>query len=229
MDQEWYHSGNYIKMMLERPKFWRMIMKTGTNMLFLDADTAVISNPMAELVGDADLEGEIDAFNLTVAKNRHKCPQLCGGAFFLKANHRSILFLDRVEKALAEEMEGVVDDQQAINYVIHNYEVARILNRYQKGKEVPYGGFPEDPEDDRLTVRFVPIERFMNGHIWFTSVSTTLGTNTKSGMTMVFTQKGFEGEFEPALMHLNGMTSKESTMKRFGWWWLQDDLGCPLS
>src|SRR5271169_1019341 len=66
-EEESYHTDNYIKMMAERPKFWKMIMRTGFNMLFLDADNAILRNPMDEIVGDADLEGQIDGFTLPAA------------------------------------------------------------------------------------------------------------------------------------------------------------------
>jgi len=232
-EYEHYHSQNYIKMMFERPRFWKLIMKTGTNMLFLDIDIAVISDPMAELVGDADLEGQIDEFDLRVAKDLHAYPQMCGGAFYLKSNERSIQFLDQLGATLAGGSGGVVDDQEAINLIIHNYTAARILNR-SKGKddiEVPFGGVSSGDDDNRLTVRYIPINRFLNGHIWRRAVQTQVGKfdKSKSGTIMAFTPENLQEEFVPALIHLNGITNKEGILRRYGWWHLKDDLTCPLS
>lgn len=208
-------------------------METGTNMLFLDVDNAVISDPMTELVGDADLEGQIDEFDLRVAKDLHTCPQMCGGAFYLKSNERSIQFLDQLAATLAGGSGGVVDDQEAINLIIHNYTAARILNRSEVKDdiEVPFGGVSSGDHDNRLTVRYIPINRFLNGHIWQTAVRTQVGNfdKSKSGTIMAFTPEDLQEEFVPALMHLNSLTDKEGTLRQFGWWHLKDDLTCPLS
>jgi hypothetical protein len=47
-------------------------------MLFLDADIVTFRDPALSLVGDADLEGQIDEFGLPNARDPHHVPQLCG-------------------------------------------------------------------------------------------------------------------------------------------------------
>jgi len=228
--QEWevYHSENYIKMMAERPKFWKLVLKTGYNMLFLDVDIGIVTNPLLSLVGDADLEGQVDEKAPNVALDNYTYPQICGGAFFLKSNDRTARFLDRLEKTLNERTDNVEDDQQAINLLIHDPTVARSLNRFQKlpdGTAVPFGGF-ENGSDDRITVRFIPVDKYVNGHIWRGFVQTEA-----DGRHMRLVTEGSREiitEFEPALVHINGESGKEWRLKQYFWWQLEDDLTCPL-
>ena len=58
--KEYYHSEDFIEMMYDRPQFWRMVMKTGFDMLFLDVDNVIIKNPLNDIIGDADLESQVD-------------------------------------------------------------------------------------------------------------------------------------------------------------------------
>jgi len=205
--KEDYHSEKYLEMMYERPPFWRMVMKTGFDMLFLDVDNVVIKNPLEDIIGDADLEAQIDEMTLTMALNMHHNPQMCGGAFFLKSNDRTLKFLDRMEQAFIGKENGIVDDQHALNFVIHDQQYARIINRYEKHgkKEVPIGGYQEGPEDHRISVRFVPVETFMNGHVWRWSVETDLD----GGMSLVNdTTSEVIKEIDVSMMHLNGILNK---------------------
>jgi hypothetical protein len=223
---EGYHSENYNKMMQERPKLWRTVVKTGYHMLFLDVDIGILRHPMLDLVGDADLEGQVDEHGFWHAVNINAFPQMCGGAFFLKSNERTIRFLNRMEKALVEKEGGIVDDQQAINLAIHNLELARILNRFKRhenGTDIPYGGFSNGPDDNRLTVRFIPADQYLNGHLWGSSAV----ERDPDGNRMTWTE-GERRQFEPALVHLNGKGAKEDEMKQFGWWYIKNDLNCPL-
>lgn len=227
--EESYHTENYIKMMSERPKFWKMIMRTGFNMFFMDVDIAILKNPLDEIIGDADLEGQIDEFDLLTAENIHQIPQLCAGAFFLKSNERTIKFLDKMEKVLADRVEDVLDDQQALNHVLGSRKNARIINRFKitkSGREEPFGGYGMGYEDDRISARFIPIDTFMNGHIMeaFVNLDRSHGI-----MTLIdgVTKKTIR-EIDPALVHLNGVSWKERQMKKFNWWHVRDDLTCPL-
>lgn len=227
-EEEIYHTENYIKMMAERPKFWKMVMKTGFNMLFLDVDNVILKNPLEELIGDADLEAQIDEFALTSAENMYNVPQMCGGAFFLKSNDRILKFLDRVEKALVDRVNGIVDDQDALNLVLRNHNYTRLINRFEKlsdGTEAPFGGYPNGPEDDRISARLIPVDNYMNGHIWRDAVD-----NKKDGtMTLIdASTKNFIRKIDPAIVHLNGLTSKENHMQRYNWWYVRNDLTCPL-
>src|SRR5208282_6065558 len=95
--KEYYHSEDFIEMMYDRPQFWRMVMKTGFDMLFLDVDNVIIKNPLNDIIGDADLESQVDEIELMMALDMHHNPQMCGGAFFLKSNNRTLKFLDRME------------------------------------------------------------------------------------------------------------------------------------
>jgi Nucleotide-diphospho-sugar transferase len=223
---ERYHSESYNKMMQDRPKLWRMVLRTGHNMLFLDADIALLTDPMAELVQDADLEGQVDEGDFFRATNEYTNPQLCGGAFFLKSNERSIQFLDQVETAIRESWWGLVEDQQAINTIIHDPSYARMLNRFEidpNGERTPFGGHQNGSDDDRLSVRFVPAQGYLNGHLWRGYAG------GGGGRRIEFKDEGaiFE-EFEPALVHLNGIVEKEALLKTSGWWNLQDDMSCLL-
>lgn len=223
---EYYHSDGYNQMMRDRPKLWRMVLRTGYNMLFLDADIALLTDPMAELVQDSDLEGQVDELDLFLATNEFTNPQLCGGAFFLKSNERSIRFLDNVEAAIQESWVGLVEDQQAINTIIHNPFYARMVNRFQiepDGQRKPFGGYQNGPGDDRLTVRFIPTQQYLNGHLWYRYAG------HGGGRRIVFEdQGGTIEEFEPALVHLNGLKEKEELLNQSGWWNLQEDMRCSL-
>lgn len=200
-------------------------MKTGFDMLFLDVDNIVIKNPLNDIIGDADLETQVDEKNLTMALDIHRNPKMCGGAFFLKSNSRTLKFLDRMEQAYFSGNEDIIDDQRALNFVIHNQKNARIINRFEKhGENIPIGGFAEGPEDDRISIRFVPVETFMNGHIWRKWVETD---DDGGGMTLVNDKTGeVIKELDVSMMHLNGIRDKKEYMRYFGWWNLNDDLTC---
>jgi Nucleotide-diphospho-sugar transferase len=228
-NEEDYHTENYLRMMAERPKFWRMIMRTGFNMLFLDVDIAVLTNPLLDIVGDADLEGQTDEFYISNATNPYFWPQMCGGAFFLRSNERSIQFLDRIERALIDGEQGTVDDQQAMNVVIRNHNFSRGLDRFEKqpnGDDIPIGGFT-DEEDQRLTVRFIPLERYLNGHVWRRFVNTY--RDGRFAFVDGSEERNVIREFEATLVHMNGWDpAKEWRMREHGWWYLNDDLTCSM-
>jgi Nucleotide-diphospho-sugar transferase len=223
---ERYHSDKFLKMMAERPKFWKWVIRTGYNMMFLDVDIAIISNPLDALVGDADIETQIDEKPFWRAVDQYYLPEMCGGAFFLKSNNRVRRFLDRVEEVFIERDKYVIDDQEALNFVIRDHEYTRIVNRFQRQRDedVPLGGHSRGPNDERVSVRFVPIDRFLNGHIWGCCV------DYYSDGTMEFVVKyEFIQQIKPALVHMNGDPSKEESFKEFLWWHLNDNLSCPFS
>jgi hypothetical protein len=226
--EENYHSEKYLEMMYDRAQFWRMVVKTGFDMLFLDVDNIILRNPLNDIVGDADLEAQVDEWNLTNALNVYHNPQMCGGVFFLKSNSRTLKFLDRMEQAYFGSNEDIIDDQQALNFVIHNQKYARIINRFEKhGKDIPIGGYAEGPKDDRISVRFVPLETFMNGHIWKKWVETD---HDGGGMTLMNDTTGkVIKELNVSMLHLNSIRPKDDYMKEFGWWNLNNDLTCRFS
>jgi hypothetical protein len=226
-EEETYHTENYIKMMSFRPKFWKMVVRTGFNMMFLDVDNVILRNPLEELVGDVDLEGQVDEFSFSRAIDKYNIPYLCGGVFFLKSNARTLKFLDRMEKALLSKTNDVVDDQEALNHVIQNRKYSRMVNRFEilsDGSEIPYGGEADGPEDDRISVRFVPIEKYMNGHIWREEIR----YHDEAIVLIDKKTKDVIQQIEPAIVHLNGLTERESYMKSFNWWQVRDDLSCPF-
>lgn len=223
---EKYHSTKFLKMMAERPKFWKMVIETGYNMMFLDVDTAILSNPLDELIGDADLETQIDEKPFWRAVDDYYLPEMCGGAFFLKSNERVLRFLDRVQEVFVEREKYVIDDQEALNFVIRDHEHTRIINRLQRrrdGENVPFGGYSRGPDDDRISVRFVPIDRFLNGHIWWCCVDIY-----SSGKMEFVVKDEFIQVVKPVLVHMNGEPKKEETFKEYGWWHLNHDLSCSL-
>ena len=59
-----------------------------------------------------------------------------------------------MENLLEDGGPDTQEDQQAINHLIHNFTVARYLNRYfsDGGTDIPYGGHSQGPDDDRITV-----------------------------------------------------------------------------
>src|SRR5271156_2079453 len=163
--QEHYHSVTYLKMMHQRPRFWRNVMRTGYNMLFMDADIAVIKDPMSVIVGDADLEGQADEYWLGWNTMDERCPRMCAGGFYLKANDKSVAMLDHMERLLSQidrdvcekpdvtdvdgNRDAVCEDQEALNDFVRNRLVSRLVNR-NVTDNVTFDG-----EDPRLTVRFI--------------------------------------------------------------------------
>ena len=203
-------------------------MKTGFDMLFLDMDNVIMKNPFHDIIGDADLEIQVDEGSSTAAVDIHRNPHMCAGAFFLKSNSRTLKFLDRAEQALFAGMEDIMDDQHALNFVIHDRTYARTINRFEKDEQnTPIGGYAEGPEDDRISVRVVPVENFMNGHVLTNWVKMDFD---KGVMTLVSDTTGeVIKELDVSLVHLNGIKNKEEIMTKFQWWILNDDLTCPLS
>jgi len=205
-------------------------MQTGRNMLFLDADVAVISNPLQELIGDADLEAQIDEKELWRARDMNLSPQLCAGAFLLKSNERTLRFLDQLENDLKTQRGGIIDDQEGMNLIIHDSTMARILNRFEntEGGVTPIGGFQKGVTDERLSVRFVPVDRYLNGHVWGREVD----TDYRRGKGVFMRWKGdlLGEEWLPALLHLNGhgFGDKEHWMKHCSWWYIREDGTCKL-
>ena len=203
-------------------------MKTGFDMLFLDMDNVIMKNPLNDIVGDADLEIQVDEGSSTAALDIHRNLHMCAGAFFLKSSSRTLKFLDRAEQALFAGMEEIMDDQHAINYIIHNETYARTINRYEKDEQrTPIGGYAQGPDDDRISVWVVPVENFINGHV----LTNWVKTDSDNGvMTLVDDTTGeVVTELDVSLVHLNGIKNKEEIMAKFRWWMLKDDFTCPLS
>jgi hypothetical protein len=224
-------SNIYLDMMATRFSFWRSVIRTGHNMFFMDVDVVIYRNPLLDLAWDADLEGQVDEFEYEEAVDEFRYPHMCAGAFLLKPNNRSIRFLDDMEKAYTG-IEHIFNDQVAMNHVLHHIDNNIVLNRYDRGpdgEKISKGKSSKETkekQDDRLTVRFIPIDKFVNGHIWRGEVETE-----RDGRHMKFVQSGTREviqEFEPALLHLNGDHDKEFRFKYFPWWQLRDDLSCPL-
>jgi len=209
-----YHTEKYIKLMAERPKFWRTVLQTGYDMLFLDSDIIFFKNPQLDLIGDADLEGQIDEFELEQALDPDFYPEMCGGGFFLKSNERSVTFLNELERLLILRPDGIIDDQQAINRIIHNTTLARIINRKS----------PSEP-DERLSVRYIPFQQYLNGWLFRSHSYAQILKPHK----MTYVINGTMETFEPSLVHLNGANpegGKLGLMKKFGWWDLYDNHTC---
>jgi len=206
----------------------RLVLSTGYNVLFLDPHTAILKNPLEALQYDADLEGQIDEVTLEDAENEEKCPQMGAGAFYMKANPRTLRLLDRMEMAPHDYFS--LQDNHILNHFLHDYTFSRILNRYETLSDglhpaLPYGGHVTE-NDDRLVVRFINADTFLNGAIWRKSVETLPG-----GTRMVLKERQGKWirEFEPALMHLSGVyapAAKEWVFKELGWWSLNEDLTC---
>jgi len=229
---ELYHSVTYLKMMHQRPRFWRNVMRTGYNMLFMDADIAVIKDPMSAIVGDADLEGQVDEFWLGWNLMEERCPRMCAGAFYLKANEKSVAMLDYMERLLSQidrevcekpdvtdvdgNRDAICEDQEALNDFVKNRMVARLVNRNVTDT------FTFEGEDPRLTVRFVSPFDYLSGHVLSLATyvfnSTNLQFHDDAGTPYQ--------NFTPTVVHMNGHRQKEEDMKKFGWWWLNEDLTC---
>jgi hypothetical protein len=203
-----------------------MVLKTGFDMLFLDADIVVMRNPLHDIVGDVDLEVQVDEKRYVDALDTHINPLMCAGAFSLKSNPRSLTFLDRMEEALVAGKDGVVDDQNALNFVTHHHDYARIINRYENvGGIVPFGGYARGPEDDRVSVRLISVESYMNGHVWWSGVQ----RDRDGGVIRVVNDvTGEVKSLDLSILHLNGIKEKEELMKEYHWWSLKDDFTCPL-
>jgi len=228
---EQYHALNYNRMMSERPKFWRMVMRTGYNMLFMDADIAVIRNPMESIVGDADLEGQTDDYSLRECNDINRRPAMCAGAFFLKSNERSVALVNHMERELLQSRElcehpteenkdipRVCEDQEALNFFIQDMSLSRIVNRELNDP------FSEQQPDPRLTVRFIPVGEYINGHVL------SKWTAVLDPSIMAFKdEEGNLGEhFIPAMVHVNGFAGKEKQGRLMihGWWYLNEDFTC---
>jgi Nucleotide-diphospho-sugar transferase len=227
---EKYHALNYNRMMSERPKFWRMVMRTGYNMLFMDADIAIIRNPIESIVGDADLEGQTDDYSVRECNDMDHLPAMCAGAFFLKSSERSVALLNHMERQLldgrelcehpSEENKDIpraCEDQEALNFFIQDRSLSRVVNRNLNDT------FSEE-QDSRLTVRFIPVDEYLNGHVL------SRATLVSDPTTMAFKDaEGHKGEaFIPAMVHVNGYTGKDKQerLTLHGWWHLNADFTC---
>ena len=202
-------------------------MKTGFDMLFVDVDTVVMKNPLYDIIGDADLEIQVDEGKSKDALDIHRSPNMCAGAFFLKSNRRTLKFLDRMEQALRAGKEDIVDDQHALNFVLHDLNYARMINRFQKDEaKTPIGGHADGPGDDRISVRVVPVDAFMNGHILDNCVKMDVDKGVMS--LLDYDTREVIKELDVSIIHLNGIKKKEEVMRKYRWWILNDDLTCPL-
>lgn len=228
-----YGINNEVKgrMMSERPRVWWRILATGFNMLFLDADVVAFARPEKLLEGGADLEGQLDyqakyGWGLNGVSNEST---ICAGIFWIKSSGKGLKFMDKVIKSFEIETPEKMkvykernrwDDQLALNFIIHDPDVATILNPQPRQSRV------SGVSDDKFTIVFSDPMKVMGG----TMISRTSITGHSYAAEFSFTAK--EGEaptkFQPIVMHLNGYGTKAKVdlMKGKGWWQIDDAGNC---
>ena len=171
-----YGKGNYFKMMNERPKFFDRLLNLGVDILFTDADIAIVRNPLPHIINlfrasvtrgrpiaDLIIQNDEGAF-FDLKRASIELPEMCGGFFYLRNSVNSkqliqdlVLFLNMTAQ-LGFTWEN---DQSGLNYLIRSRRTY-VLNNMPDFPSVR----PSNPE---LVMQYLDQLEFPSGHMVFSN------------------------------------------------------------
>ena len=141
-------------------RLWKWIIKTGTNILYLEPTVALLRNPLQSLTMDSDIEAIMheNSLQTTSFTSESHVPKLGTGVLYLKSTASVSSFLD--ELLLHLETGKYKDESDVLNAALQmnpeKYLLANIPERSSQNLK----------SDTRLRYRYLPPLQFINHPIF---------------------------------------------------------------